>query len=200
MVLAFAVATAWLLDRAARPDPLPVGSTLPALGFQAVDGATVLAAGERDRTIVVWFHTRCPHCVDELDALERDLGLFEDARLHLLTSEDSLFSTPLRARWPSLAASPAVVWGVVDAERFRTAFGTTITPALFVFGPQGTLIDKYVGMVAPRVLAGPGPSSPVRDGIGPAPGSVGEPRDRTACAHPDVSRCTDDLNGRDDDA
>lgn len=201
IVLGFGAATAWLLDAATRPERLPVGSTMPALEYRGVRGPERLATGSPERTVVVWFHTACPHCVSELDAFERELSTFDGARLYLLSSEDSLFSAgSLRSRWPGLAAAGNVTWGIVPAPRFQNVFGTMTTPALFVFGPQGTLVDKYVGEVAPRVLVAPEDSSPVRDGIGPAPPGVGEPRDRTSCAHPDASRCAYDPNGRDDHA
>ena len=148
----FAGASAWLFNQALRPERLPIGASMPELGFRTVAGESVLRPDGRQHSIVVWFHSECVYCLSEFDMLERELGQFGSTRLYLFTSEDSLFGSRIPEPWPKLASSMNVTWGVLPRNEFRDAFGTAVTPALFLFGPDGALIKKFRGEVSPRAL------------------------------------------------
>jgi hypothetical protein len=148
----FAGATVWLFAQAFQPEQLPVGAPMPELSFRTVAGEDVLRPDGKLHSIVVWFHSECVYCRSELDRIERELGRFGSTRLFLLSTEEALFRGGIHEEWPELTRSGNVTWGILGRRDFRDAFGTAVTPALFLFGPDGTLIKKFRGEVAPRFL------------------------------------------------
>jgi len=148
----FAGATMWLLHVALQPEQLPIGAPMPEMAFRTVSGESVLRPDSGRYSIVLWFHSECAYCLSEFDSLEREIGLFGSTRLYLLTSEESLFRSRIPGAWPKLSRATNVTWGILGRSNFRDAFGTSVTPALFVFEPDGTLIKKFRGQVAPRAL------------------------------------------------
>jgi hypothetical protein len=134
-----------LAARSTRPSPLLAGGAMPALSYRDAMGRQQALAATPAGTVVMLFHSRCTHCHAQLDRLDRELPRLGATRLVLLTTEDSVSGAEITRRWPRLASAPTVTWGSVEAATFQERFGTLVTPALFVFGPDGHLRAKFRG-------------------------------------------------------
>jgi len=145
VVAAFLVGTGWFTARALRPDPLPVGSPLPALLIRTGAGTDSLAVPAAGPLVVIFFHSECVYCLAEFDELDAGLDELGGAVVVLLTAEDSLPGQLAADRWPRLVEAPHVRWARVDANAFGSHFGTLLTPANYVFNARGTLVWKSVG-------------------------------------------------------
>jgi hypothetical protein len=136
---------AWVAGGALRRDPLSMGTSLPKLTFHNRTGTYELAAGGEAPVLVVWYHSRCVHCQYEVELLNRHITSLGRVRIYMLSREDPASSDELAVAWPRLARSDRVVWGTVRSAEFARAFGTALTPAMFVFNARGRLVRKVVG-------------------------------------------------------
>ncbi len=162
----------WVVAAASRREVLPLGSAAPSFAFATARGQTTFRPGPRGRTLLILWHSRCPHCTYEFDTLDPHLDRLAGTQLLLLTTEDSLNMAAIERRWPRLARSEQVTWGTVDREVFVHHFGAVMTPALFLFDATGKLAGKWLGETKLEVLL--------------EPGHMG---DGTACAVPQAPTC-----------
>jgi hypothetical protein len=139
------VALAWLVVRVTGSGPLSPTTRLPALEYRDARGSHVIRADGAEPTLIVLFDSKCGHCSYQLSALDRRSAELSRARVYFLTTETVLPAEELRRRWPSLARSPSVAWGTVNARDFRSQLRTLLTPAIFVFDARGRLLVQYIG-------------------------------------------------------
>lgn len=144
----------WMSWMAMRPDVFPAGAPLPPLSVR-VDSDTIrLEPTGEELLILVFFHTDCPACLDELRMLEGGLEELQGADLYLLTDEENPGLDSFKVRWPRLAASPSVVWGVVEKEELSAVFDVGVTPTVIVFDGAGRQRARLVGArTASAILA-----------------------------------------------
>jgi hypothetical protein len=135
----------WLAVTGLKSDPFPLGAPLPTLTFRDGARAYRLSPDTAHPTLVVWFHSQCVHCRQELETLNRSRAQLGRSRIYLLSGEDSLPLARLASSWPALAASPQNTWGLTSTKEFEGAFGTSLTPALFAFDGRGRLVHKVIG-------------------------------------------------------
>lgn len=135
----------WLGVQLTRPEVLPPGAELPAIQVAGprLDAALREAGG--GRLVVLYFHTDCAACLEQLRMLEAGAASLGPVRLYLLTDEENIDLASFARRWPRLSTSDQVSWGVAGREEFRRRFGARSTPAIFVFGPEGRLEAKLLG-------------------------------------------------------
>jgi|GEM_PF-1023106 len=153
---AVVLAGSWVVAAASRREVLPLGSTAPSFAFATARGQTTFHPNPRGRTLLILFHSRCPHCTYEFDTLDPQLDRLAGTELLLLTTEDSLNVAAIESRWPHLARSEHVTWGTVDRDVFADHFGAVMTPALFLFDATGKLAGKWLGETKLELLIEPG--------------------------------------------
>jgi hypothetical protein len=135
----------WLGVQLTRPEVLPLGAELPAIPVAGPRLDTVLREAGGERLVVLYFHTDCAACLEQLRMLEAGAPSLGPVRLYLLTDEENVDLASFARRWPRLSTSDQVSWGVAGREEFRRRFGARSTPAIFVFGPEGRLEAKLLG-------------------------------------------------------
>ena len=146
----------WVVAAASRQEVLPLGSAAPSFAFATARGQATFRHSQRGRTLLILFHSRCPHCTYEFDTLDPQLDRLAGTELVLLTTEDSLNMAAIESRWPRLARSEQVTWGTVDRDVFAHHFGAVMTPALFLFDATGKLAGKWLGETKLELLLEPG--------------------------------------------
>ncbi len=169
---AVALVGSWVVAAASRREVLPLGSAAPSFAFATARGQTTFRPSLRRRTLLILWHSRCPHCTYEFDTLDPHLDRLAGTELLLLTAEDSLNMAVIERRWPRLARSEQVTWGTVGRDVFAYHFGAVMTPALFLFDATGKLAGKWLGETKLEVLL--------------EPGHMG---DGSACAMPQAATC-----------
>ena len=149
----------WVAAGAARAEPMTVGATLPAIGYRTAREPGVeqsLGADPSRATILMVFHSGCGHCHYQLDTLEREVARLAGTRVLLVTGERTLPVAEMRSRWPGLASSADVTWATVNPADVARTLGANATPAFFVFGRDGVLIERFVGVAKVDYLLGLG--------------------------------------------
>lgn len=141
----------WLVAKTSRSDALTPGDRLPAITAAAPAGELAVRTGPHG-AVVILFHSRCGHCHAQLDRMAAHAASLSGP-IYLLTSEDSLPTADMNGRWSRLTAHPDVQWATVDPDLFLREFGTLVTPAVFVFGPDGRLVRKFRGEVKLELLS-----------------------------------------------
>jgi hypothetical protein len=162
----------WVVTAASRREVLPLGSAAPSFAFATAQGQATFRPSPRGRTLLILWHSRCPHCTYEFDTLDPHLDRLAGTELLLLTTEDSLNMAVIERRWPRLAHSEHVTWGTVDRDVFAHHFGAVMTPALFLFDATGKLAGKWLGETKLEVLL-----------------ERGHMGDGTGCAMPRAATC-----------
>lgn len=94
-------------------------------------------------TIGVLVHWDCPHCQDQLSALQAALPLPGTTEIVILSIE--VAGERRTNDWPGLSGSPAVEFGVVNPTAAEAFFGTLGTPAIALMDPNGTVVRRFVG-------------------------------------------------------
>ncbi len=145
----------WLIREALRPQVLPLGSLLPKAAYEICEGRDTLRIIPHRSQVLMLFHTRCPHCMYQLEVLESNAEAFSGRRLFLVTTEEnfSLCYGPLQ--WPKFACAQHVVWAYISESEFKRHFGRAISPSIFIFDESGILRQKIRGEVKlDKILAG----------------------------------------------
>jgi hypothetical protein len=135
---------AWLAVLLSRNGTLPATTRLPSLPYRDAYGSHVIRS-DGARTLIMLFDTRCGHCAYELSALDRRSAELAGSRVYILTTEAALPTGEMDRRWPTLAHSPGVAWGTVNASEFQSHLKTLVTPAMFVFDERGQLVARFLG-------------------------------------------------------
>ncbi len=94
-------------------------------------------------TIGILVHWDCPHCLDQLSALQAGLPLPGTPEIVILSIEDA--GEHLTNDWPGLSGSPAVEFGVVNQTAAEAFFGTLSTPAIALIDPDGAVLRRFLG-------------------------------------------------------
>lgn len=129
--------------------PTEAGSPVPSLSLQLLDGGeTSLAAYEGTPTVVNFWASWCPPCVDEMPDLEEVDQQFADVEFLGINTRDELDD----AR--RLAAETGVTYDLAqdpDGELFR-AFGVFSMPTTFFVSADGQVLDRHNGSITKQDL------------------------------------------------
>lgn len=128
-----------------------IGKPAPHFALPTVEGGEIVKLEDlRGRVVVLNFWaTWCVPCFQEHGVLMTGSRRFADATfLGVIYQDDAdlvkRFSAERGAAYPSL----------MDEEgRTAIAYGVYGVPETFFIGPDGTIVDKYVGPLTPRALA-----------------------------------------------
>ncbi|NLP11833.1 hypothetical protein GX408_15645 [bacterium] len=149
-----------LLIRALQPAVLPIGSRLKPVSCRTCTGADTLRPSAAGQTLVLLFSVHCPHCLYELDQLDRHLFSLPYDRFYLLTMDNRFDLCNGTSRWLNLSAGDRVTWAVMDKSVFHSHFGRSVKPTLFVFDGRGILRKKWSGEIKMEKLAAVYPQVP----------------------------------------
>ena len=103
-------------------------------------------------TVIMYFHPECEHCQYESGEIGRQKEQFEKVNTILITPDDS--TTRVEA-----FASRYRLWDVDNLtilmdrnRRFKSHFGTTVIPSLFIYGSDKKLLKMYKGEIQMKAV------------------------------------------------
>jgi len=142
-----------MLIRSLQPPVLPVGSRLTPVSCRTCIGADTLQLSGAGQTLVLLFSVHCPHCLYELDQIDRCVDTLPYARFYLLTTDSRFDLCNGTSRWLNLSVSDRVTWAVMEKSVFNSHFGRSVKPTVFVFDRRGILRKKWSGEIRMEKLA-----------------------------------------------
>ncbi|MEA2719959.1 MAG: hypothetical protein QOJ39_1823 [Candidatus Eremiobacteraeota bacterium] len=131
-----------------------VGAPAPDFHLTALDGKPVSLADYRGKTLVLneWA-TWCPPCREEtpdLIAAAKKLGAKGDV---VFLGVDSTEAAPIVRAFIAAKSMPYTT--AIDADKsFSKTYDVRAYPTTYIISPDGVLRARYVGNIAPKVLAG----------------------------------------------
>jgi len=138
-----------------QPSVLPLGSALPSLACFACTGVDTLQTDGKPFTLVMLFSMHCPHCIYQLDLLNKNTSVLQDFRIYLITTDTQFRPCEDTARWLNLSAWEQVTWARMVKSDFTAHFGPGVSPSLFIFDEKGVLKTKIRGEVKiEKIIAG----------------------------------------------
>ena len=143
----FAVTIAALvLWRAPPVRPLQLGAPAPDLELESLDGGPIALADQRGRVVFVNFWaTWCPPCRDEAPSLERLYAKLGDRGFEVLAV--SIDAAGDRAAVDEFRIEFELSFPILldPEQRAHTAFGVTGVPETYLIGPEGRLLERFIG-------------------------------------------------------
>jgi hypothetical protein len=143
-----------LLDSIAKPDVLPIGSVIPRIVYKDRAGFSVLKSTPGIPVLVLSFHLQCKYCHMLLHEMNQNIHKFGQLQLVLFSPTVSFQELPELPDWPELRQAPNVLYGIVHKKQFKDRFGTSVSPALFLFDDRGILRNKIKGEIGIDRLLG----------------------------------------------
>ncbi len=128
-----------------KSETLPIGSKLPQIAFQSLNGYETLKTDNQNKILVLFFSKECPHCKYELSTLNKNIDKLDGTAIYLFTVDDSYLESEEIKTNEALLSDSNVVFGIVNKENFDESFGSLITPSLYFFNKAGILTEKIKG-------------------------------------------------------
>ncbi len=128
-------------------DNFPIGSVLPNLTFEGLMGKDSLQSDSSKVTVIIWLHPKCRHCQYQLNVIDKNIHMFDNVRLFLLSGDRKHLNKNHCISWPNLVKAGNVFFGIVDESKFTKEFGSMVTPSLLIFNRLGNLKKKFQGEV-----------------------------------------------------
>jgi peroxiredoxin len=130
---------------------------LPELVLADVEGKAFSlrhAAREHRRPLIlVHFRTDCHYCQSEVRELRQNTELLEQALVVLVSAEPTDNLAAFRAQYGLDTLQRQNVVVLADHHnRFRTTFGTAVTPVTFVYDVSGKLVKHFQGETSAHAL------------------------------------------------
>ncbi len=144
----FAAIAVWLVLE--RPDVMRVGTTFPPLLVRAGSSPVLLGHDSTCGEIIVLFRWNCPHCQKLLGLLDRHTEELKGTRLYLIASGSDDAVDSLYEAWGHLRSSPAILFGTLDEEEVRRAFGRTVVPLMVFVDRKGIIRERIAGLTSIR--------------------------------------------------
>jgi len=135
-----------LILKSTESDVIEEGFKIPELIYRNSKGSHVLIPNDKQNTLIFLFHLKCDPCSFLLQQLNNQLHKFIETELLLLTVEDIILKNEEKNPWDNLLHAKNVQWGVVKKHHFKRLFGSTTTPYILIFGKQGELRCKFLGL------------------------------------------------------
>lgn len=130
-----------------RKKILKVGESIPAMNYQTRDGQQSPSADSTRVLVLMYFNRKCEYCLYQLELFEKNIGIFRNQRFVFLTSEADFFSAGLEKQWSMLSSRENCSFGMVPGNVFLNAFGTSSTPAIFIFSNRGLLLANFNSVI-----------------------------------------------------
>ena len=147
VLIAALVVMAFVWIEQHRKKILQVGENLPALKYLTRNGQQILSPDSSRVLVLMYFNRKCGHCLYQLELFDKNIGIFRDQRFIFLTSEAEFFSAGLEKQWSMLSSRENCSFGMVTGNEFLRAFGTSSTPAIFIFDDRGLLLARYNSVI-----------------------------------------------------
>jgi len=139
----------WLVLQSFKADVLPIGSTMPELRYFDGNIQKIIKPDSLNSTLIMIFHRNCEHCQYQLSQFDTNLDKFGETIIFLLTPETNFFKgdsgDSIKQKWPLLASSENIYWGVVNRSEFKEKFGRFVFPSVYLFDNSGKLCFKIKG-------------------------------------------------------
>jgi len=137
-----------LFHNALKPESLSPGGVLPEIVFRSEVGFSERLRVDSTRmTLVVYFHSDCEPCLSQLQLFNETPSVLENTRIFLLTDEKDFFAHKRMYTWPNLMNASNFTWGIAEAEQLVEGLGARVTPSIYIFDGNGTLLKKIVGEI-----------------------------------------------------
>jgi hypothetical protein len=98
----------------------------------------------RRDVLVIFFDPDCPECVSQGHLVSKNLNGLKDYEIVWVSdmpeSKITSFSETCQ-----LASQPQVSFYTIDDREVLRAFGSPLTPHLFIYGPDGNLLKEFKG-------------------------------------------------------
>jgi len=141
----FITAVVYMIIEGSRPEILPIGSKLPKIEFNMVNGSRIIKADTLHKTVVIFFSEKCPHCKYELNILNENVEKIMAADFYLITIDKDIFTDGFTDKYPALQKADNIKFGIVKKEAYVKKFGILVTPTLYFFNTKGKLTAKIKG-------------------------------------------------------
>lgn len=126
-------------------------AVLPSLKLRGLDDTNFEIPNGRP-VVLIYFNSTCDHCREEMNAIKKEIDLFDEANLIFFSSEE-MPSIVEFASWSGLSGSN-VRFGKVSPEEVASRFGVLSLPQIFIYNQQGALNEIFSGETAPAIIAG----------------------------------------------
>jgi len=103
-------------------------------------------------TIIMYFHPECEHCQYESGEIGRQKEQFEKVNMILITPDDSILRVEAFAKRYRLLDVDNLTILMDRKKRFKSHFGTTVIPSLFIYGSDKKLIKMYKGEIQMKAV------------------------------------------------
>jgi thioredoxin-related protein len=147
LLIASIVVMAFFWVEQHRKKILKVGESLPAITYLTRDGKQILSADSARILVLMYFNRKCEYCLYQLELFEKNIGIFRNQKFIFLTSEAEFFSAGLEKQWSRLSNQENCSFGMVPGNVFLNAFGTSSTPAIFIFDDRGVLLANFNNVI-----------------------------------------------------
>jgi len=141
----FVIAIIWLFIEGVKPEVFPIGSSMPEISYTDIYGTKILRPDNNNRTLIVYFSEKCPHCQFELNELNKNINKLENVKVYLFTSEKGYLVSKNIKKYDMLLISPNTTFGIISPKEYKNKFGGYVTPALYFFNEKGIFYAKKNG-------------------------------------------------------
>lgn len=104
------------------------------------------------RTLLVYFNSGCDYCEKEIADIQKNIMVFQEMDIVLVSSEHIDAITSFRNMHWDLIRSARVRFGKINADQAYESFGTLIVPQIFIYEKDGSLIKRFTGETSIKVL------------------------------------------------
>ena len=141
-------------------DPTVVGSALidkpaPEIAVEELDGDGEVRLSDYGGDVVVvnFWASWCTGCRVEHDALNSAAAEYSDFGVTFLAVNTQDEQGQALSYLNRYGASPETTYGLDEGSRAAFAYGVAGLPETFFIGPDGTIVDKFVGALSQPALA-----------------------------------------------
>ena len=129
-----------------------VGQSAPDFRLSLLDGETVSLAGLRGQvTVVNFWATWCPSCVEEMPDLQAVWEAYDDQNVAFLGVAFQDEEATVRSAMAEYGTTYAV--GLDTGDRIAEQYGITGIPETFIVGPDGRVAYVHIGPITAATLS-----------------------------------------------
>lgn len=104
------------------------------------------------KTLLVYFDSGCDHCENEINDIGRNIKIFQEFDIVLVSSEHINAIASFENVHSDLLRSAEVRFGKINVDHAYETFGSLNVPQIFIYGRDGNLIKKFTGETSAAVL------------------------------------------------
>lgn len=94
--------------------------------------------------VLIFFHTECEHCQNEVSELKKQLKLFKDANIYFISIEPVEVIKKF-AEKHNLTNYANISFNHIEGIDSSKKFGVVTFPTIFIYGKEGNLLKQYLG-------------------------------------------------------